>query len=204
MERRFSTPAERRMADPWFRYFIDYPRRVVLGDVVAAYLDTRVQELRGALCWYLERCQSPIEQLLAIELVIEMWQSEGMIQKVIPQLEIETEDGKFRVDFAIDAGGVSWAPKRVRIAVECDGHEFHEKTKEQAQRDKARDRAIQRAGWVVLRYTGSEIFRSPWSVMDDIRRTIHELTGHNEHIRQFWARHAPGLLDDGDTPDNAS
>lgn len=49
----------------------------------------------------------------------------------------------------------------VFIAVECDGHDFHEKTKAQAQRDKKRDRDLQSIGWNVARFTGSEIFNTP-------------------------------------------
>lgn len=44
------------------------------------------------------------------------------------------------------------------VAVECDGHAFHERTKEQAAHDKARDRKITRT-LPVLRFTGSEIHR---------------------------------------------
>lgn len=199
MERRhFKTPAERRREDPSSRYFTDHPRLVDLDEIVSDYLDVRIEEMRGAVSMYLERCQSPIEQLLAIDLVLAMWMSDGIIQRVMPQWEIETDEGKFRVDFAIEAGGVPWAPKLVRIVVECDGHEFHEKTKEQAQRDKARDRALQRAGWVVLRYTGSEIFHRPWDVMADIRRTIDELTGFNAHIQEQLARSFPEWFGDGD------
>lgn len=42
--------------------------------------------------------------------------------------------------------------------VECDGHEFHEKTKRQAARDRQRDRACQALGYQLFRFTGSEIF----------------------------------------------
>lgn len=48
-----------------------------------------------------------------------------------------------------------------RLAVECDGHDFHERTKEQAARDRARDRRLQEAGYTVMRFTGSEIYRDP-------------------------------------------
>lgn len=47
----------------------------------------------------------------------------------------------------------------VRIAIECDGHDFHERTPEQAQRDKSRDRFLSEQGWIVLRFTGREITR---------------------------------------------
>jgi very-short-patch-repair endonuclease len=46
------------------------------------------------------------------------------------------------------------------IAVECDGHDFHERTPQQASRDRARDREIfARCGIVPVRFTGSEIHR---------------------------------------------
>jgi len=60
--------------------------------------------------------------------------------------------GRYRVDFAVWDKSQPW-----RIAVECDGHAFHERTKEQAQRDKSRDRDLALEGWTVLRFTGSEI-----------------------------------------------
>lgn len=56
-----------------------------------------------------------------------------------------------------------------RIAVvECDGHAFHERTKEQAQRDRSRDRAVQGRGWRMIRYTGSELYKDACTrVMED-------------------------------------
>lgn len=38
--------------------------------------------------------------------------------------------------------------------IECDGHEFHERTKRQAARDRSRDRAIQAFGYRIFRFTG--------------------------------------------------
>lgn len=55
------------------------------------------------------------------------------------------------------------------IAIECDGHDFHEKTKEQAARDKKRDREILAAGFPVVRFTGSEIYRSPTGCAEQVR-----------------------------------
>jgi very-short-patch-repair endonuclease len=46
-----------------------------------------------------------------------------------------------------------------RLIVECDGHEFHEKTKEQVRRDRARDRTLQSLGMPVFRYPGSELYK---------------------------------------------
>lgn len=63
----------------------------------------------------------------------------------------------WKADFVLSCPSIS----SKKIIVECDGHEFHERTKEQAARDRARDRASQDAGHMMLRYTGSEIYRDP-------------------------------------------
>jgi hypothetical protein len=46
--------------------------------------------------------------------------------------------------------------------IECDGHDFHERTKEQAAHDKRRDRHMQGLGLKVLRFTGSEVWADPF------------------------------------------
>lgn len=51
--------------------------------------------------------------------------------------------------------------REAKFVVECDGHDFHERTKEQAKHDRRRDREMQILGYTVLRYTGSEIWESP-------------------------------------------
>jgi hypothetical protein len=53
------------------------------------------------------------------------------------------------------------------VAIEVDGHEFHEKTKEQAASDKSRDRKITRCGYSVIRFTGSEVYRDPSGAVNE-------------------------------------
>lgn len=79
------------------------------------------------------------------------------------QVPVIVDDSSYRIDIAL-----AWSERRLDgserwtyVAIECDGHDFHEKTKEQAQRDKRRDRDLQRLGWRVVRFTGSEICRDP-------------------------------------------
>lgn len=71
---------------------------------------------------------------------------------LVPQYEFQN----YRIDWAVYCG-------RKWVFVECDGHDFHERTKEQAARDRKKDREIQAAGLNVLRFTGSEIYRDPSS-----------------------------------------
>jgi very-short-patch-repair endonuclease len=54
--------------------------------------------------------------------------------------------------------------------VECDGHDFHERTKEQAARDRSRDRRLQEAGFRVFRFTGSELYRDPLGCAVEVHR----------------------------------
>jgi len=53
------------------------------------------------------------------------------------------------------------------VVVECDGHEFHERTKEQAARDRSRDRSSQTKGHKVMRFTGSEIWADAFACAEE-------------------------------------
>ena len=79
------------------------------------------------------------------------------ILTVRPQQQI----GDYRVDFYIEYLTLCDG-KTSKVIVECDGHDFHEKTKEQAQKDKKRDRVLQSYGYSVFRFTGSEIWSDPF------------------------------------------
>lgn len=58
-----------------------------------------------------------------------------------------------------------------KIVVEIDGHDYHERTKEQAMRDRERDRIFQRSRFYVMRYTASEVYRRK----DDIITTAFQM-----------------------------
>jgi very-short-patch-repair endonuclease len=89
-------------------------------------------------------------------------------------METQVPLGPYKVDFVISP----WPrDERVKIIVECDGHAFHEKTKEQAQHDKARDRELQAMGYRVLRFTGSEIYRDAFRCANEVNKLIATLKG---------------------------
>lgn len=73
--------------------------------------------------------------------------------QIAPQYQIES----YRVDFAIYQ--LHHYGRVTRMIIECDGHDFHERTKAQAARDRKRDRDLLMLGWKVLRFTGSEIHK---------------------------------------------
>lgn len=74
--------------------------------------------------------------------------------------------GPYRVDFVLEAYGVE-------IIIEVDGHEFHEKTKEQAAHDKKRDRYMTQHGHTVLRFTGSEVWANPFKCAEQAFAVAH-------------------------------
>lgn len=55
-----------------------------------------------------------------------------------------------------------------RIVVEIDGFEWHDKTPQQAENDRRRERNIIHAGFQVVRYSAREILRDPAMSMNDI------------------------------------
>jgi very-short-patch-repair endonuclease len=124
---------------------------------ISGILINKLNELLGIT----DDCQTPIEKILAIAL-------DEQINKILPyyvqefffkpQYIIECEDKKYRVDFFIKT---RIAEKQINFVIECDGHDFHEKTKEQAKKDKQRERDLMKAGNVVIRFTGSEIVKNP-------------------------------------------
>lgn len=74
----------------------------------------------------------------------------------------EEQVSRYRVDF-ID--------RSRRLVIELDGHEFH-KTKEQRTYDAKRDRQLHRDGFVVLRFTGSEVYTSLSRCIAEVKQTL--------------------------------
>ena len=78
----------------------------------------------------------------------------------------------YRADFAIwptdldgmSASGVWFNP----IVIELDGHDYHERTKEQVIARNQRDRDFQEKGYRVLHFSGSELHRDPYTVFSDV------------------------------------
>lgn len=118
------------------------------------------------------RCESPIEKMMLASILLVLddighpflrWNLYGLDfswpgKSVIPTdnvtLFCQAVIGKYRADFLL---GI-WALGEHRaIVIECDGHDYHERTKAQACRDRKRDRWMTINDVVVLRFTGSEI-----------------------------------------------
>lgn len=125
-------------------------------------------------------CESPIEAMLAAALLFtdrltpnlsplilalhcEINDYGDKARLLIPQFKLND----YRIDFA-------YLEQDVLVCIECDGHDFHERTKLQAARDKQRDRNIQAAGYPILRFTGSEIWNDPFYCATQIHDFVSE------------------------------
>jgi len=81
---------------------------------------------------------------------------------VVPQFQWNN----YRIDFCL------YSKLSTELFIECDGHEFHERTKEQAERDRSKDRLIQEAGIPILRFTGRELYRDPMDCVMQVAKFI--------------------------------
>lgn len=110
-------------------------------------------------------CESPIEALFGAALLMAVrvyWRGVALVHFMPP---IKPSGGlivfpqynwrNYRIDWVLRS-----AIRDIDIFVECDGHDFHERTKEQAERDRSRDREVTEAHIPLLRFTGREIYRN--------------------------------------------
>lgn len=58
------------------------------------------------------------------------------------------------------------------MCIECDGHDYHERTKKQAAHDRNRDREMTAAGIEVMRFTGSELYSAPEQMFMQLHRHL--------------------------------
>lgn len=127
--------------------------------------------------------QSPIEQLFLIAfhaLAESNWhrvrhhtEATENDLVIIPQAQV----GKYRVDFKAYCQPQAGIDPNSFIAIECDGHAFHDQDKHQRSYEKRRDRALQRHGMKVFRFTGSDIVKDPYLCAAEV---VAALTGRTE------------------------
>ena len=113
--------------------------------------------------------ESPIESAMfnalkdAIDAIF-LYADNGKV-RIIPQFEV----GLYRIDMVVllRANG-----REVKIAIECDGYDYHDRTPDLATRDKQRDRILTIAGYTMLRFSGWEINNNVGACVGDVLRCI--------------------------------
>ena len=127
--------------------------------------------------------KSPVEQLFFIEWYWRCFianERDDLNFLLIPQFQNEST-GKYRIDFKLDFIGylLEYQPDRFsenaiistiepKIGIEIDGHIWHEKTKEQVQYHKERERFLISKKWIIYRFTGSEVYKNPEKCLDEV------------------------------------
>jgi hypothetical protein len=164
----------------------EYPTDKIISCLdpkVLKALRLKISEFEDEMVNSMCGCQSPIEQLLAVSLHsvinspyrISRAEALGIdIIGVEPQCEIECGNKTYKVDFEIPVWNTNTKEGKCFV-VECDGHDFHEKTKEQVQKDKERERDLIKIGRIVIRYSGSEIYKDA----DECAREVCDIIFHH-------------------------
>lgn len=121
--------------------------------------------------------QSPIEQamhdaLLCVSSYEFGFDVAGTERGLGTPLKIQSQVniGRYHVDFLVSL--IVDKNNFIKIIVECDGHDFHEKTKEQASKDKLRDRWLQRQGYRTQHFSGADIHRNAFGCAREVIGTI--------------------------------
>lgn len=144
-----------------------------LYDMAAGFVEHIVD---AYLAPHLDKIDSPIERLFLEALMMNHFMggvgfphiNDTINHSANPVFGVKTQYkiGRYRPDFML----ISWDGRC--LLVECDGHDFHERTKEQAARDRKKDRTLQAEGYIILRYTGSELWEDPMQCAADAARTL--------------------------------
>lgn len=95
-------------------------------------------------------------------------------------IECQVPIGIYIADFVFNS-----CIQDIMIVVEIDGHEFH-RTKEQRFNDYRRERFLQKEGYIVVRFTGSEVFVDSEYCLIQIEEIINKavdiVSDHADHI----------------------
>ena len=125
--------------------------------------------------WEDETIQSPIEQIFitAFDLYCEYFRDTKIY--LFSQYEVKCKKKKYIIDFEFHSDdylehlllGDNIKNDNFKLAIECDGYEFHQKTKEQVQHDNEREFDLKMEGYEVLRFSGTQIYNNPLKCAED-------------------------------------
>lgn len=112
---------------------------------------------------------TPIEQIFYVAYnlyvhEIDLWQNDNSNLfsnlDLIYQKKVTYENNKYIIDFVINFNNIDYA-------IELDGKEYHSSTK-QINYDYQRERDLQNLGYKIIRFTGSQIYNSPFTCIDEL------------------------------------
>lgn len=134
-----------------------------------------------------DECKSPIEKIFNFAYDLVAFSEGYMGFFLTPQYEISrmmADPSKYIVDFVFIAeevdGMVEIEKPSFKLAIECDGHDFHEKTKAQVIYDNEREYELKMQGFDVLRFSGSQIYNNPFKCAKQTLEYIKAKIGEKE------------------------
>lgn len=146
----------------------------LINEIVDRYTRNARFTIEHTIKRMMAACESPIERVLVAALIEETydmginrcwWSNNNEYFGKEPTRSwdwhgyVQPKAGAYRLDVGLSVPVTTLdGGKNLLFAIECDGHDFHERTKQQAARDKQRDRDLQVAGFRIIRFTGSEIW----------------------------------------------
>jgi len=119
---------------------------ISLGNAAAAVVESAAIAMELA-----SLCESPIE----IDLAVQLTKALRVIDDPSLLLRHQFKLGRFRYDLSVERE----TQIKPLILIECDGKEFHSND-EQVASDCAKDALARKEGILLLRFSGSEIFRN--------------------------------------------
>ena len=116
-----------------------------------------------------KKCKSPIEIILIIAL--DIINSDYYFS---PQEKIICGDKNYIADFCLYNDGCvnTFLKSEFKLVIECDGYEFHQKTKQQVDNDNQREYDLKMNGFQILRFSGTEIYKFPLETANKIVKFI--------------------------------
>lgn len=152
---------EQSMQDLWFA-FQAADRVILTSDPVAT-----LKELAGEEVAENAPTESPIEAAF--------WQAHRALH--LPELDglitqHEVLGGKYRLDFALVED---------KIGIELDGYEHHGTSREKFVADQQRQRALEAAGWRLIRFAGAEVHANAGSCVRQAAQHVRALKNGEGH-----------------------
>lgn len=166
---------------------------VVAKDAARDYLEHIGHELSDSE--YSAPLESPLEALFflwwhaALGDSASYWANRLQLD---PQREVQIGESTFRLDFVVcllpheDYEWMQTGLKFPDIAVELDGHSYHEKTVEQVTRRNQRDRVLQQAGWTVFHFSFYEMVGRPQGCVEDVLSVAQKT--YQKILQEHWTK----------------
>lgn len=120
------------------------------------------------LLTFWEQCESPLEKAFLLGIIAYDPFTIGWMYE--DRFYVQHKVNKYRLDFAFINKN-----QNISIAMEVDGHNYHERTESQAVNDRRRDRFLTKKGWRVLRFHRQEIESDLSACMQQVKQVYSSL-----------------------------